>query len=847
MIGHTFGRFRVVAPLGEGGMGTVWRAHDPGLDRDVALKLLSPALLASDAARRRFLREGRAASSLTHPGIAIVHDVGESDGQLWLATQLIEGESLAKRCEHGPLSIAEAVALARGLAEALGHAHAHGVLHRDVTAGNVMVTPEGRAVLVDFGLARPEGAAQLTSTGALLGTAGYVAPEVLRGEPADARSDLYGLGAVLHLMLTGRLPFAGGAPEAQMYRALNEQVPPPSELRPELPGALDALVVKLLAREPADRYASAAEVTEALREVAPERGPTPAERRRRAWAKGWRRTKEALRRAGRRRVGVTVLAGAALLAAAAWFAVQRGWIPGLAVKPPMLAVLPFRNLTDDPEATQYIADGLAEAMATNLAQSERLRVLPWVTTQRAKLEGVELPRLARDLRARRLLLGSLHSAPQGLRVSLSLVDGRDGSQLWSRPFEGAADELPSLEARILFEAATAMVGPLTDHERTLMSLPSGRDGRAYNLYLEGAAHLRADDAVSLATAEQFFLRALELDSTFAEAHVGLGAVHNSLYFEGLEGEQQGFDRARHEFMRAVALDPASPLVMRSMLSIHWQLRQSVECLEIGQRAARMRPHTLQRRIVAAEAYVLGGLPDVGLRLSESVLGEDPSNPAARFWAVVGAAWSNENNVALEQGAEYIRRFGEDGEIYIWMSVAAARLRQADRAIAFSRRAAALEGERGDPRSMLFVALTAEEFQGPAAARAAWQVYRDVLVERLRDSPDQIRLQLQLLGTLVVLGEREHALSLWGALDSRVRAGGDIPLPDLDDLPYLLVRMGLRQEAQRVIEYLLSHGHGPQAGGVRHRRTLLGNDPMLSEFERQRSQIEDRLRARFGEI
>src|SRR5262249_27017863 len=187
MIGSTIGRYRIVAKLGEGGMGSVWRAQDPSLERTIALKLLSPALLVSDTARQRFLREARAASKLDHPAIATVFDVGESDGAAWIAYRFIDGETVASRTERGPMPIAGAIQVARDVAAALAHAHANGVLHRDVTAGNVMITHDGHGVLVDFGLALPERGAHLTSTGAVVGTSGYLAPEVLKGGQADER------------------------------------------------------------------------------------------------------------------------------------------------------------------------------------------------------------------------------------------------------------------------------------------------------------------------------------------------------------------------------------------------------------------------------------------------------------------------------------------------------------------------------------------------------------------------------------------------------------------------------------------------------------------------------------
>jgi TolB-like protein len=419
MIGTTLGRYRIVAKLGEGGMGSVWRAEDPVLKRMVAIKLLSPGLWSSDTARQRFVREAQAASKLDHPAIATVFDVGESDGTAWIAYRFIDGETVATRTASGPLPLQEAVTVARDIASALAHAHSHGVLHRDVTAGNVMITRDGHGVLVDFGLALPERDAHLTSTGAVVGTTGYLAPEVLRGERADERSDLYGLGAVLYRMLAGRLPFEGGSPETLLYKVLNEPVPPPSELRPEISPALDRVTMRLLQRAQMQRYQSARELAEVLAESVPERGST--ESGRRTIARWWRRAGAGARRVGRVRVGVVALTALALLVGTGWLAVRRGWIPGMRAVPPTIAVLPFVNQSSDPGETDYIASGLGEALNSSLALTERLRVLPWVTTQRVRADSTPAAQLAKQLHAAKVILGTLRSDGDKLRVSLSIV------------------------------------------------------------------------------------------------------------------------------------------------------------------------------------------------------------------------------------------------------------------------------------------------------------------------------------------------------------------------------------------------------------------------------------------
>jgi serine/threonine protein kinase len=246
VIGTTLGRYRIVAKLGEGGMGTVWRAEDPVLGRTVALKILSPALVGTEQGQQRFLREARAASGLRHPSIATVYDAGESDGVAWIAFELVEGESTEQVASKGAIPMADLFALAQGTAAALAHAHDAGVLHRDLTAANVMIRPDGTPVIVDFGLARGRADATLTSTGTTLGTAAYMAPEVWQGSAPSESSDLWSLGVVLYRAATGELPFVGATAESVMYGVLNTEPNPPIKLRPELPDAFSRLILRLL-------------------------------------------------------------------------------------------------------------------------------------------------------------------------------------------------------------------------------------------------------------------------------------------------------------------------------------------------------------------------------------------------------------------------------------------------------------------------------------------------------------------------------------------------------------------------------------------------------------------------
>ena len=252
-------RYRIDAELGHGGMGVVYRAHDTLLDRDVAIKVLSATALGNEG-RARLLREAQAAAQLNHPNIVAIHDAGEADNVSFIVMEMIEGESLHSR---RPTALDEILSLARQVCAALEHAHAHGIVHRDLKPENVLITPDGTAKLMDFGLAR-SGASRISTEGAIVGTVFYLAPEQALGQEIDGRADLYALGVMLYELTTGRLPFTGDDPLAVISQHIHAPVGPPRALRPDLPPALETIILKLLAKNPADRFASAREVEAAL-------------------------------------------------------------------------------------------------------------------------------------------------------------------------------------------------------------------------------------------------------------------------------------------------------------------------------------------------------------------------------------------------------------------------------------------------------------------------------------------------------------------------------------------------------------------------------------------------------
>ena len=316
MIGRIVSHYRIVEKIGKGGMGVVYRAEDTKLGRPVALKFLPPELTRDSQAKTRFIQEARAASALDHPNICNIHEIDETEeGAIFIAMACYEGESLEDRIARGPLEIGEAVDIAAQIARGLAKAHERGIVHRDIKPANILITEDGLVKIVDFGLAKLAGA-KLTRTGTVVGTARYMSPEQVRGEPVDSRTDVWSLGAVLYEMLTGVNAFPGEYDQAALYAIVNEEPEPVSALRPDVLPFLEGIVGRCLAKDPGERYQDAGEEAAELRRLEAATGVSPAVRGTRERAGGRIR-----RWAG---VAAGVLAAAAAVAAAVlWLQWQR--------------------------------------------------------------------------------------------------------------------------------------------------------------------------------------------------------------------------------------------------------------------------------------------------------------------------------------------------------------------------------------------------------------------------------------------------------------------------------------------------------------------------------------------
>jgi serine/threonine-protein kinase len=508
------GRYVVERELGRGGMATVYLAHDVRHARPVAVKVMQPDVVAPDS-RERFLREIRTAARLTHPHVLGVHDSGEADGLLYYVMPYVDGETLRARLNRGGrLPLGDAVRLIRELADALAHAHASGIVHRDLKPENVLLS--GRhAVIADFGIAKAlaatlDGASsRLTSTGISVGTPAYMAPEQAIGDgAADHRADLYSLGVVAYEVLAGAHPFGARAPQTLVAAHLTEAPPPLAARGADVPPALAALVMQLLAKDPAARPQSADAVLHALDAL-----PTSHV----AWAPAIGRTP-------------TLVAALVLVAAVAGYAAWRRATSHAARTPSeihTLAVLPFVN-TSGNQNDDYFSDGLTDELAHALARLPGLRIAGRTSSYAFKGKSVAAIEIGRALDVSALVEGTVQRAGDRLRVTTELVGANDGKVLWDTLYESQSGDVFAVQDQFTHAVVAALRPSLGDRVADSRLADVGRgttDQEAYELYLKGRYYWMARGSENVLRSVGYFKQAVARDPRFARAYAGLAQAY----------------------------------------------------------------------------------------------------------------------------------------------------------------------------------------------------------------------------------------------------------------------------------------------------------------------------------
>ncbi|HET9294559.1 MAG TPA: protein kinase [Gemmatimonadales bacterium] len=504
-------RYKVEREVGRGGMATVFLAHDLKHDRQVALKLLHPELAAT-LGPERFLREIRVAARLNHPHIVPLHDSDKAGELLFYVMPYVDGESLrAKLVREGRLALDDALNIARGIASALDYAHRQGVVHRDIKPENVMMH-EGEALVTDFGIAkavRAAGAESITQTGLAIGTPTYMSPEQASGEKEpDGRSDVYSLGCVLFEMLTGQPPFTGPSAQSVITKRFIEAAPSARSLRPDLPPEVDRAIAKALEREPANRFATAAQFAQAL---VLHTGSTPPQ------------------------VTPTTMTATAN--------------PGKSI-----AVLPFVNMSADPE-NEYFTDGVAEEIINALSKIQAIRVASRTSSFAFKGKNEDISGIGRALKVGTVLEGSVRKAGDMLRVTAQLINVADGYQLWSERFDRKLEDVFAIQDEIAGAIVKALRLVLSDEEKKAIEQAPTADLKAYDYYLRGRQFFHQFRRTGIQFARRMFERAMEADPQYVPAYAGAADCCSFLYMYW-DASKANLDGADTYSRRALELDAA---------------------------------------------------------------------------------------------------------------------------------------------------------------------------------------------------------------------------------------------------------------------------------------------------
>lgn len=545
MVGQTVSHYRILEKLGGGGMGVVYRAEDTRLKRIVALKFLPPDLTGDPDAKKRFIREARAASALDHSNICAIHDIGETpDGQLFICMALCEGETLRKIIDVDHTSVEQTLDIGIQIARGLAKAHDQQIVHRDIKPANIIVTKDGEVKVVDFGLAKLTGTTRVTRTGSSLGTVAYMSPEQTRGEPLDARTDIFSLGVVLYEMLAGRHPFASDNDAAVVYSILHKDPEPLAGYREDVSKELQRVIDGALTKSVAGRYRSMHALLADLERIRAGMAPE-LPKRRRASAR-------------------TVLAAAAIVVAAALvlFAVPEsrraimGTLQGSSGEK-RIVVLPFGNVGGQ-AANLAFCDGMMETLTSQLTQFEKLQGSFWVVpASEVRTRGVTSPSEARKVFGVNLVVsGSVQRFTDRFRVTLNVIDVSDPDsprQLKSSVIDDSRANTAALQDSIIIKMAAMFDVELMPESRLMLAAGTTDNSQAYEFYLEGRGYLqRYESEENIDRAISLFERTIMIDSLYALAYAGLGEAYVRKYRQTMN--TQWIAPALRNGRRAVGLD-----------------------------------------------------------------------------------------------------------------------------------------------------------------------------------------------------------------------------------------------------------------------------------------------------
>ena len=797
MLGSTLLNYRITEKLGTGGQGTVYKAVDTRLGRTVVVKVLAPELTAREANLKRFEREAQLASSLDHPNICTIYGLHELDGIHFITMQYVGGKNVRQLVNGKPLELKSALSIGLQVADALTAAHARGVIHRDIKAGNVMVTPDGVVKVLDFGLAKlldesggQPGDVHLTEMGIPYGTATYAAPEQATGAKVDHRADIFSTAVLLYEMLTGTWPFRGKTSVEVRYAVLHDTPVRLSEVRQDVPAQLQGVLDRALEKRPEQRTQRMAELRDELRaflraavsgpaagvasihgSVSTEFAPVVPRHHEQGSGVGksfrrWLRNFRGEAGGSSQSPSTSQQAGAPHSTSPQVHDTPQTSIPGEASLQKSIAILPFRNLSGDGSVAFY-EFSLADAVITELARLRSLVVRP--SSVIAKYQGQQVDPLeaGREMSVSAVLSANFLRAGDKLRVNAQLIDVQSGELLWTDRIDAAARDIIALQDTIAQRIVDGLRVELAADEQVGLAQRGGTaNHEAYEEYLRGrdsmgrfVYHTLAEEDV--AEAIQHFQRAIELDPDFALAHCALGSAHSNRVIKCM-GDSEDYEQAERAFQKGLALDPKNFEARMHMVFIYLARGEKQKARAETERLRRECPNDTGVQFVASYLYRLDGEYERSMRALDRM---QRINPAERV--VVSY---NRARVLMYEG-----RYDE-------------ALRELDR------------GSEVEPDHPFVRAFRGVVLYHKGEVRTAAAILRDVVSEH----PEITGLRAQLAQCLSLLGQHEEAREILA--DERLK---EVALAD-HDVPYWLATAyaleGMDDEALEWLERAVDLGN-----------------------------------------
>jgi serine/threonine protein kinase len=633
-------RFDVVRILGKGGMGTVYLARDQRLDRLVAVKVLHAEDLAAEDRRIRFLREARTAAAIRHPNVATIYEVGETaEGVPFIVMEYCDGETLSQRMRRRPIEAGEFLTIAKQIAAGAAAAHEGGIVHRDLKSANIMIEPTGQVKILDFGLAKtlPTQLARSpeSSSSRLFGTLHYLAPEQVRGQPADARTDLFSIGVILFQMATGQLPFNADAPLMVLEKIRDDEPEPFLARDPAFPAAATKIIGRLLKKNPIDRYQSARELLADLEDL-----DTPTAR-----FPTLSRSQSSLGRTRSRprwtRLILTILAFVIGAAAIVYFnrhAPGDPELPAPAPPPPIhsMAVLPLDNISNNTK-DDFLSVGLADALVTKLQQIPSLQVRPTSAIVEFHGKKVNTKTAAEQLHVDSVLEGHFLAAGDLVRVNLQLTDSRTGYNVWADTIDGKRADLIKLIDDVSSRTVAALNQKLGVQKSGNASEARSSNPRAYEEYLRARAISGSLIPAEHQAEESALRRAIAIDPNFSAAYAELAITISLGQARGLDSQPDAAARAEWAARQAVRLDPNLPAAHLALGRVFVKSPERFrEAVRENLAALRLNPNDISALNNVANYYVSTGDTERVRCVGDRLVSLDPNSNEAKtrgYWYV----------------------------------------------------------------------------------------------------------------------------------------------------------------------------------------------------------------------